>query len=187
MLRETMTLAAKALIAAGVAFGIVLYSKDSLDNGNRTDLMTWVQSVLPGGDTAAPSDVARGYEGRTDMVALRAGPNKHFSAAAMIEGSHVNVLVDTGASMVALTHEDALKIGFDSRKLEFQCCVNTANGRTEVAPVTLKSVSIGPVTVRNVRAAVMEKGKLSKTLLGMSYLGELSRFEMKGNQLVLYR
>ena len=57
--------------------------------------------------------------------------------------------------------------------------VRTANGVARVAPVTLDRVSIGDITVRNVPASVSERGVLGTTLLGMSFLGRLSRVDMR--------
>ena len=87
-------------------------------------------------------------------------------------------MVDTGASIVALTFEDAASAGIHVRDPEFTHRVSTANGVARVAMITLDSVAIDDIMVRNVRAAVAERGKLTKTLLGMSFLGQLSRTEM---------
>ena len=103
-------------------------------------------------------------------VALRAGPHGHFHANAEINGRRIEVMVDTGASLVALTFEDASRAGIYVRDSDFTQRVRTANGIARVAPVTLDRVSIGDITVRNVPASVSERGKLGTTLLGMSFL-----------------
>ena len=71
------------------------------------------------------------------------------------------------------------------RPADFTHRVSTANGQAKVAPVMVSSISIGDITVRNVRAAVSEPGKLNKTLLGMTFLGRLSRAEMRRGRLIL--
>ena len=71
------------------------------------------------------------------------------------------------------------------RDPDFTHRVTTANGIARVAIVTLDSVAIEDIMVRNVRAAVAEPGKLTKTLLGMSFLGQLRRTEMSRGVLVL--
>jgi aspartyl protease family protein len=63
--------------------------------------------------------------------------------------------------------------------------VSTANGVSRVAPVTLDRVRVEDIVVRDVPAAVAEPGALSTNLLGMSFLGRLSRFELAGNELIL--
>jgi aspartyl protease family protein len=118
-------------------------------------------------------------------VAIRAASNGHFHATAYINGRPVDVMVDTGATMVALTWEDARQAGLFLKDQDFRHKVSTANGSARVATVTLDSVSIGDITVRHVRAAVAEPGKLQTTLLGMTFLGELSRTEMTRGTLTL--
>jgi len=123
--------------------------------------------------------------GAAGTVELQAGENGHFHADAEINGQTVHVLVDTGASMVALSYEDAESAGLYLKPRDFTHRVSTANGYARVAPVTLDSVSIGDITVRNVRAAVSERGALSMSLLGMTFLGQLQRVDMRSGTLVL--
>src|SRR5581483_7755274 len=111
--------------------------------------------------------------GRT--VEIRAGVHGHYFARSEINGRPVDVLVDSGASMVALTYDDARRAGVYVRDSDFTQQVRTANGLARVAPVTLDRVSIGDVTVRNVPATVSEPGSLGTTLLGMSFLSRLQR------------
>lgn len=118
-------------------------------------------------------------------VELRAGRSGHFETTAHINGRPVQVLVDTGATTVALSYEDAEAAGIFLRDSDFTQRVQTANGTARVAPITLDSVSIDDITVRDVRAAVAERGKLHTTLLGMSFLGRLTRTEMSRGILVL--
>ena len=119
------------------------------------------------------------------VVELQAGRNGHVVTDADINGRSVEVMVDTGASMVALTFEAAERAGIYVRDRDFTLRASTANGVSLFAPVTLSSVSIGDITVRNVRAAVAERGKLQTTLLGMSFLGRLERFELRNGRLIL--
>jgi aspartyl protease family protein len=118
-------------------------------------------------------------------VELRASANGHFLADAEINGRPIEVMVDTGATMVALTYEDAERAGIYLKKSDFTHGVSTANGTARVAPVVLDRVSIGDITVRNVKAAVSERGRLQTTLLGMSFLSRLERFDMRSGVLVL--
>ena len=134
----------------------------------------------PGSDEAA---APRTSGGRT--VELKAGAHGHFYSRIRVNGRDVDAMVDTGASIVALTFEDAASAGIHVRDPEFTHRVSTANGVARVAMITLDSVAIDDIMVRNVRAAVAERGKLSKTLLGMSFLGQLRRTEMSRGVLVL--
>lgn len=119
-------------------------------------------------------------------VTLRATSNGHFETTAEINGRSVDVMVDTGATLVALTYEDAERAGIYLTPADFTHSVSTANGIAKVAPVDISAIAIGSITVRNVRGAVTERGKLHRTLLGMTFLGRLSRVEMRKNDLVLH-
>jgi aspartyl protease family protein len=119
------------------------------------------------------------------IVELNAGGNGHFFTSVEVNGRPVDVLVDTGATMVAFTNEDAERAGIFVRQSDYTHRVNTANGVARIAPVTVDRISIGEITVRNVQAAVSEPGKLQTTLLGMSFLGRLSRAEMRQGKLIL--
>ncbi len=126
---------------------------------------------------------SRASVGRT--VELKAGAYGHFFSRIHVNGRAVQAMVDTGASIVALTYEDARSAGIHIRDGDYTHRVSTANGVARVALVTLDSVAIEDIIVRDVRAAVAEPGKLTKTLLGMSFLGQLRRAEMSRGVLLL--
>ncbi len=100
----------------------------------------------------------------------------HYWAEAKIDGRAVRVLVDTGASVVALTRDDALRLGLKLTAADFTHTVKTAAGPARAATVTLSSVAVSGARVDDVQALVVEEG-LEQSLLGMSYLGRLSAFE----------
>lgn len=121
-----------------------------------------------------------------DTVTLNADQMGHFEADAEVNGRRVSVLVDTGATLVALTYEDAGRAGIFPRPSDFTQVVATANGTARYAPVTIDSVTIGDITVHNIQGAISEPGRLHRTLLGMSFLGRLSRVDMRTGTLVLH-
>ncbi len=121
------------------------------------------------------------------VVAISAGSHGQFTAATLINGVHVEMLADTGATNVLLTAEDAERIGLDLEWLNFDIPTLTANGKAMVARIILDEVSVGGIKIRDVRAAVAQPGMLHISLLGMTYLGKLAKFEIKGDQLILYR
>lgn len=127
-------------------------------------------------------DTSSGFE---RSVTLTAGRNGHFFARAEINGRQVAVLVDTGASSVMLSHDDARSIGVEPRASDYTLKTRTANGMGRAAPVRLDSVRIGDIEVRDVRGIVAEPGALHVTLLGMDFIGRLGRFEMRGKELLL--
>jgi aspartyl protease family protein len=126
---------------------------------------------------------------------LHAGPEQgriarsadgHYWADAEVDGAPVHFLVDTGSSTVALTPADAGRLGLDAAALNYDQPVFTAAGRERAAAVTLSHVTIAGVKVEGVKALVMREG-LSASLLGMSYLGRLSKIEATPEALVLSR
>ncbi len=108
----------------------------------------------------------------------------HFAADALVNGTHVHFMVDTGATDVALTSADAQRLGFDLSKLAYTVPYSTANGAVMAARVTLDEIEIAGIKVRNVKASV-SRDDLSQSLLGMSFLNQLRGFEFQGNRLVL--
>ena len=119
------------------------------------------------------------------QVVLSKGLGGHFQARADINGQPINMMIDTGASNVALSFRDAERIGIDVDNLRFVQPVITANGRAMAAPATLPEMSVGGITRYNVQASVLERGKLAESLLGMSFLSTLSAFNMSRDELVL--
>jgi aspartyl protease family protein len=108
----------------------------------------------------------------------------HYWAEAEVNGRWIHCLIDTGASVVALTPADAERLGVDVHNLTYDAPVNTANGLTKAARVKLDYVSVAGARVGDVPAMVVKDG-LSTSLLGMSYLGRLSRMEATPSALIL--
>jgi aspartyl protease family protein len=108
----------------------------------------------------------------------------HYWAQAEVDGKAVRFLVDTGATAVALTDDDARRLGFDVANLDYRYDVITAEGKVKAAGVKLRSVSIAGARVDDVDALVIERG-LDTSLLGMSYLGKLQSFEATRTALIL--
>ncbi|MEM8634018.1 MAG: TIGR02281 family clan AA aspartic protease [Pseudomonadota bacterium] len=109
----------------------------------------------------------------------------HYWSNASVDGTSVEFLVDTGASVVALTWRDAQRLRLRPQELDFKWAIRTANGETYGASVLLESVRIGNVRIENVEAMVMQDGLLEKSLLGMSFLGELYSYEFKGDTMII--
>jgi aspartyl protease family protein len=107
-----------------------------------------------------------------------------FWADATVNSGYVRFLVDTGASAVALTKEDARKAGLRLHELSYNVPIRTAGGRNMAARVQLKSIAIGSITLRNIEALVVPEG-LETSLLGMTYLGQLQKVEATPSALLL--
>jgi aspartyl protease family protein len=117
-------------------------------------------------------------------VILRASMGGHFLATAQVNGHRVRFLVDTGASEVVLTQDDAKRAGINIDDLAYTNPVETANGETYVAPVRLKSVKLNDIEIGGVDAAVARNG-LDMSLLGMTFLRRLKSVEFSSQKLVL--
>ena len=128
---------------------------------------------------AEPED----YGGDQELV-LYAGPNGHFTVEAWVDGTEIEFLVDTGASTVVLSAEDASRLGMQPGALDFSVTFETANGIARAAPITLRELRIGSLELDDVNAAVMET-PMAVSLLGMSALSRLDGYEVDGNRMIL--
>lgn len=115
-----------------------------------------------------------------------AGSNGHFTISAILnDQTDVNFLLDTGASTVSLTAEDAIALGFDPNSLNYNTPFNTANGVSWGARVMIDKIQIGSITINDVPASVSKAGSLDTSLLGMNFLNRLSSFKIQDNTLTL--
>ena len=131
--------------------------------------------------TARPAAQAGGL-GRTEIMAGRSG---HYQAKVEIDGRQLDMLVDTGATIVALSNEDAGRIGVHPSQSDYTVPMSTANGVAKAARVRLREVRVGQVSAHDVEAVVMPAGLLRESLLGMSFLKQISGFEVASGRLVL--
>ncbi len=127
----------------------------------------------------------RGYGATDRQISFRAGPGGHYSVEAMVDGVPVAFMVDTGASEVVLTLEDARRLGFDPDRMTFSRTYQTANGIVHGAPVLLEKLAIGPIVVENVRASV-NSAPMEGSLLGMTFLSRIGGYSVSGNVLTLH-
>ncbi len=109
----------------------------------------------------------------------------HFRTIARIDSGDIGVLMDTGASLILLRYDDAIRAGVDPSLLKFNIPLTTASGRSYVAPVQFSQVRIGGVVVRNVEGAVARPGELHNSLLGMSFLEQLSETVIRKDAMIL--
>ncbi len=128
---------------------------------------------------------ARPVSAASRSMTLRAGRNGHFMLDARIDGTPVRFLVDTGASSIILGRQDADRIGLRLRERNFTQRFQTANGIVRAAPVVLRELSIGALSLRNVDAVVND-GPMGTALLGMDFLRQLDGYEVARDKLILY-
>lgn len=168
-------LAAALLIAATVVF-FVVPKTEALDSAPPA------AAALTDAGASATSSVPRANFDKAAIISREA--DGHYWTRADVQGTDVRFMVDTGASIVALTLLDAQRIGLKPSDLEFDNEVRTAGGATTGAYVVLDRIRIGRVEMHDVSAMVLKEG-LDQSLLGMSFLGELYSYEFKGDTLII--
>jgi aspartyl protease family protein len=131
-----------------------------------------------------PATTAAALTNARSVVVPRDGKG-HFQVDGRVDGRQLSFMIDTGASVIALTAGDAARLGIHPAQREFVAEVRTANGTVRAAPVQLDMVEVGGLEVRDVAALVMPDEALSDNLLGLSFLSRLRRFEYSGGRLVL--
>lgn len=133
--------------------------------------------------TVKPRQAVFAVENR---IVVPRSPNGHYYIATTVNGAAVRFVLDTGASALVLTQDDARRAGLEPSKLDYFSRAMTANGEVRTAPVRLESLTLGSVTDTNI-AAVVNGGEMSESLMGMEYLQRWGRIEIAGNRLTLTR
>ncbi len=108
-----------------------------------------------------------------------------FRTIARIDNADIGVLVDTGASLILLRYDDAVRAGVKPETLDYNVPLTTASGRSYVARFQFSQVRIGGVVVRNVAGAVAQPGVLHNSLLGMSFLEQLTETVIRKDAMIL--
>ena len=121
--------------------------------------------------------------GHGRSVQVVRGNGGDFAVGAHINGAKIPMVLDTGATSVVLTQEAAKAAGLPIEVLNYSVNVDTANGRTRAAAVTLDRLAVGSLTERSVPALVAQQGQLKSNLLGMSFLNRLQSWEVRGDSL----
>jgi aspartyl protease family protein len=119
----------------------------------------------------------------TNSLVYTANQQGHVILDAVVNGAAVRLMVDTGASLVILTRQDAHAAGIAPSELVYSSRASTANGAARMAPVTLREIRIGQLSIYDVPAAVLEN--LNISLLGMSFLTRLQGYEMRDGKLTI--
>jgi aspartyl protease family protein len=147
----------------------------------RDDLRHVGQRILA---AVVPGYGVASADGKT--MEFTAGPDGHFFINGEVEGTSIVFIADTGATTVLLSYDDARTVGIDVGRLRFTTPVLTANGQAMAAPYKISKITLGAITRRNVLAMVSQQGMIGTSLLGMSFLGRLSSFEVRGDKLILH-
>lgn len=135
--------------------------------------------VIPG------SPISSTHENGRQSVTLIRSDNGHFEATAGVNGFSVRFLVDTGASSIVLSFDDARNVGINVDDLNFTIRTQTANGTGRAAQARIDHFYLGGIERRGMNALVVEPGRLSQSLLGQQFLESLHSYEKRGDRLTL--
>lgn len=141
-------------------------------------------SMISAGLVPARPQVSTDQSGAS-IVTIGKSANGHFEADAVVNNQTLRFLIDTGASGIALSSQDAANIGIDMTGLAYIVPISTANGQAMAAPTRINELRIGTIIRRNMRALVVKDGALNQSLLGMDFLNSLSSFTIKQDELQL--
>jgi aspartyl protease family protein len=120
------------------------------------------------------------------QIELPRAEDGHFYATLMMNGQPVEFVVDTGASQIVLTQDDAKRIGLQLSELRYFGRAMTANGEVRTAPAKIVKVDLMGITDRNIEVWVNE-GEMFRSLLGNDYLRLFETIEIKQDELILTR
>ena len=119
-------------------------------------------------------------------IVLPRARDGHYYLTLNINDVPVDFVVDTGATQIVLTQEDAARIGIDTDSLSYLGTASTANGTVRTASVRLDRVELGEIVDTRLRA-VVNNGQMSGSLLGMTYLSNFDSITIKDSELILSR
>jgi len=162
-----------ALVWVVIALALVVgytYRAELREAGERV-----LAEVIPGRPVS---------HGRTVEIARgRAG---EFQVATQVNSARVSMVLDTGASAVVLTQDAARAAGLPLEMLAYTVNIDTANGRTHAAAVTLERLGVGTIVEHAVPALIAQPGQLKTSLLGMSFLNRLESYSVTSDKLILH-
>lgn len=161
-------------IIAGVAFLVPMMLEGRIEPSGSAGSQAPAAAKPP----APPPATGRG-------VRMEADGRGHFIGEFRLNGRAAEAMIDTGASAVAINRSTARRIGLSPANSDFIHPVSTANGTTHAAQVLINRIEIGGIAVRDVPALVLEDTALSGTLIGMSFLSKLRRYQVENGRLFL--
>ncbi len=142
-------------------------------------------NAVPASDDSAPTAMAAASHASFGVVELEPDRNAQYQTDIEIDGTSLHAMVDTGATFVTLTAEDARQLNIDPPASAFNMQMQTANGTSRVARVSLREIRIDDITVHDVDALVARPGALNISLLGMSFLKKLESFQVADGRFVM--
>ena len=175
----------KIVIFAVMMMGSALSTPTILEKFANGKIAQDTRSEQVAGDAQNISVNNRRKKPSGRSIRIDANQNGQFVVGAKLNGHRSKVLVDTGATYVAINESTARKLGIHLKDGDFKYSVNTANGTVYVAAAMIEKIQIGRVRVFDVKASVSRDEQLKSTLLGMSFLNKLDKFVFEDKTLLL--
>jgi aspartyl protease family protein len=173
LFRESFWKAFQAII-----FWVVVALVLALGYAYRFELRTVYDRVM--------AEMVPGYAAtQSRVVEIARGRAGEFNIMTQVNGGRIPMVLDTGATAVVLTQDAAKAAGLPLEILSYNVTVDTANGRTQAASVTLDRLAVGGLVERNIPALIARPGQLRTSLLGMSFLNRLESWEVRGDKLIM--
>ncbi len=179
------------LVLVAVVWGVLASSRGRVGKTLR-QAGAWV--VIFGGTVLAVASYQGAgflpFQSQTTLsdgrIELALQPDGHYYLTALVNDVPIEFVVDTGATQVVLSQEDARRAGIHLDGLRFIGTASTANGLVRTAPVHLGTLQVGDMIDKNLRA-VVNAGPMEGSLLGMSYLSRFEKIEITRGRLILTR
>ena len=140
------------------------------------------QRPLPQAQPARAAAMAHATDKALDTV-LERQPNGHFYVDALVNGKLVHFLVDTGASGVALTQDDARTVGITVDPTKFEIVGRGASGDVRGQRVDIHHIAIGQKEAWDLPSVVLTDMDIS--LLGQTYLSQIGSLTIENNRMTL--
>ena len=116
-------------------------------------------------------------------VTLERNSDRHFYADAEVNGRSVHFLVDTGSSEIALTEDDARKIGIKVDPSKYELIGQGASGIVRGQYVELGEIQLGAIRESNAKAVVVQGADVS--LLGQPFLENIDEIVIRKGEMLL--
>ncbi len=182
-----------AMVASGIAYSRRFSARETIRN---IALWAGIIAVLVIGYMAyhqfqgekvnLRSQLVPGYPAQLgdDKVVLSENSDGAFAVIGSVNGTPVQFMIDTGATDIVLSPDDAKRAGIDADSLRYAGGIETANGEGRGAPYIVDKLEVGPIKLLNVPVTV-NGTKMRNSLLGMAFLRRMKSFEMSGRELTL--
>lgn len=150
-----------------------------------------MQRMMTGDRSAAPAETReismdkQEADAAQGLTEIRRDASGQFHISGQVNGEETQFLIDTGADVVALTIDDAARMGIDADPASFEPIMQTASGQANGMRINIERLAVAGGEYENVEAVVVEG--LSVNLLGQSALRQMGRVELHGDKLVIDR